>query len=159
MTTYPNDSHVLAKFFERRHFMLFSGSYDRTLDAKKRIIMPPKIRDDLGTRQIVLFADPDEECIRVYREEQWEDLAEKILYAEDGDSDADKQRDFFFYSEKCEIDSQSRFVLPAKYIEAAGIEKDIVILGLGRRVEIWAKERLEKVRENSKHKVKFKLPY
>lgn len=125
--------------------MQFNGCYERMLDAKKRIVMPPKIRDMIGGKEFVIFAKPDEECLRVYREEEWEEITQSLLFANDGVDRTALQRVFFLNSENCELDSQNRVVMPTRFIEKAGIIRDIVIIGMGKRVEIWSKERYDKM--------------
>lgn len=123
--------------------MFFNGCYERTIDPKNRIVMPPKLRDALGAKEFVIFTDPTENFIRLYRIEQWEEMTDKLLYADDGVDRTVLQRALYRYSENCELDSQSRFVLPPQFVERAGIVRDIVIIGLGKRIEIWAKDRYE----------------
>lgn len=123
--------------------MFFNGCYERTIDPKNRIVMPPKLRDAIGSKEFVVFTDPTEDFVRLYRLEEWEEMAEKLLYSDDGEDRTVLQRTLYRYSENCELDSQSRFVLPPRFVEKAGIERDIVIIGIGKRIEIWSKDRYE----------------
>lgn len=139
--------------------MQFNGCYERTLDAKKRIVMPPKIRDMIGSKEFVLFAKPDEDCLRVYRLEQWEEITQSLLFVNDGVDRTDLQRIFFLNSENCEIDSQNRVLMPSRFIEKAGIVRDIVIVGMGMRVEIWSKERYDAMINSISVPDKISLPF
>jgi MraZ protein len=102
--------------------------------------MPPKIRDMIGGKDFILFRMPKENCIRIYRPEEWEENTNK-LFVDDGVDRTELQRRVFLNSENCELDAQSRFVMPTRFIEKAGIKRDIIVIGIGKRAEIWAKEK------------------
>lgn len=140
-------------------YMQFNGYYDRTLDAKKRIVMPPKIRDMIGSKEFVVFAKPGEQFLRIYREEQWEEITNELLFVNDGVDRTKLQRTIFLNSENCEMDSQSRVVLPARFIEKAGIVRDIVIIGVGQRAEIWSKDRFNEMMNEDNEPVDFVVPF
>lgn len=137
----------------------FSGCYERTLDIKKRIVMPPKIRDVMGCKEFILFSDPKEEFLRIYREEDWDEVTDELLYANNGVDKTKLQRKVSLNYINCEMDAQNRVVLPGRFIDRAGIIRDIVILGVGKRVEIWSKERFEKMLEDDTEPVDIQLRY
>lgn len=139
--------------------MQFNGYYDRTLDAKKRIVMPPKIRDMIGSKEFVVFCKPGENFLRIYRQEQWEEITNELLFVNDGVERTKLQRTIFLNSENCEMDSQSRVLLPTRFIEKAGITRDIVIIGVGQRAEIWAKDRFDEMMSENSEPVDFVLPF
>lgn len=139
--------------------MQFNGAYERILDSKKRIIMPPKLREMWGEKELVLFSNPKDQYIRVYKVEDWEAIAEQNLFKNDGIDRSKEQRAFFLNSESCEMDAQGRFVLPNRFIERAGIERDIVITGLGKRIEIWAKERFDAEVNPDESDIGFTMPW
>ena len=150
----------MEEFYEKEAaFMQFNGYYDRTLDAKKRIVMPPKIRDMIGSKEFVVFAKPGEQFLRIYREEQWEEITNELLFVNDGVDRTKLQRTIFLNSENCEMDSQSRVVLPARFIEKAGIVRDIVIIGVGQRAEIWAKDRFDAMMREDDEPADFVVPF
>ena len=68
----------------------------------------------------------------------------KIAYVDDGVDRTDLQRHFSINSKVYDLDAQGRFVLPAKFVEAANLKKEIVTIGIGPRAEIWDKEEYEK---------------
>lgn len=140
--------------------MQFNGYYDRTLDAKKRIVMPPKIRDMLDSKDFVIFAKPNENFLRIYKVDEWEKITDELLFVNDGVDRTMLQRTIYRNSENCELDAQNRFVLPSRFIEKAGILRDIVILGVGKRVEIWSKERYAEMEiEEDKETIDFIMPF
>lgn len=123
--------------------MRFAGEYERTLDAKNRIVMPPKLKNCLEDGQFVLCCMPNENFIRVYKPSDWDELTDKHLFVDDGVDRTKLQRYVFHNSDNCELDAQNRFALLPKFIERAEIEREIVIIGVGKRAEIWSKKNYE----------------
>ena len=81
------------------------------------------------------------------------------MFVNDGVDRTDLQRIFFLNSENCEIDSQNRVLMPSRFIEKAGIVRDIVIIGMGMRVEIWSKERYDAMINSISVPDKISLPF
>lgn len=125
------------------YIVRFAGEYERTLDSKNRIVLPPKIRNCFEDNTFVICCFPTENFIRVYRVSDWEELTDKYLFVDDGVDRTDLQRYIFRNTEYCELDAQNRFGISSKFIERTGIERDIMIAGIGRRAEIWAKDKYQ----------------
>ncbi len=138
--------------------MQFNGYYDRTLDSKKRIVMPPKIRDMIGGKEFIIFRRPKENFLRIYRPDEWEKTTNELLFSNDGVDRTKLQRSVFLNCENCELDAQSRFVLPTRFIEKADITRDVVIVGVGHRAEIWAKEHFAEVYDDDDEELDIVLP-
>ena len=113
------------------------GQYRHTLDAKGRLFVPAKLRDELGAAFYVAKA-PDA-CLTVYPEDEWQ----KVLAHcnELPSSTARAMRVFFANVTKCEPDKQGRFLLPESFRAYAGIAQDVIFLGQAGRAEIWSAER------------------
>ena len=122
---------------------LFIGEYEHSLDAKGRVIMPVKLRDDIGEKFIVTKGLDG--CLFAYSLEEWHNFEEKLKNLPLTNKNA---RDFvrFFLSGavECEIDKQGRFLIPGNLREYATLEKEIIIIGVGTRIEIWNKEEWKK---------------
>lgn len=121
---------------------MFTGEYNHTVDAKGRLIVPAKFREQLGdTFMITKGLDG---CLFVYSQEAWANV-EKSFTSGNGEStkkDARKFMRFFFAGAcECEVDKQGRILIPTNLREYAGIDKDIVSVGVLNRVEIWSKDR------------------
>ena len=117
---------------------MFMGEYNHSVDAKGRLIVPSKFREQLGNEFVVTKGLDG--CLFVYSQEEWieESLREKPLTSKD----ARKFMRFFFAgAANCEVDKQGRILLPANLREYAGIDKEVVSVGVFSRVEIWSKER------------------
>jgi len=113
------------------------GQFTHSLDAKKRLFMPAKHREQLGETFIITRStDP---CLKVYSMEQWNKYTEKLeaLPSVDG-------RDIirFVYSNAIEVqpDAQGRVLISAELLAYAGITKSAVIAGCGYYAEIWSEE-------------------
>ncbi len=119
---------------------MFMGEYDHTIDAKGRVIIPSKFREELGNEFVVTKGL--EQCLFVYSQEEWQRIEANFREKPLTSKDARKFMRFFFAgAATCEVDKQGRVLLPANLREYAGIEKDVVSVGVLSRVEIWSRER------------------
>lgn len=119
---------------------MFMGEYNHTIDTKGRLIIPSKFRDQLGG-QFVVTKGLDG-CLFVYSNEEWQRIEEKFREIPLTTKDARKFSRFFFAgAADCEVDKQGRILIPSNLREYAGIDKDVVSVGVLSRVEIWSKER------------------
>ncbi|MCM8899873.1 MAG: transcriptional regulator MraZ [Clostridiales bacterium] len=119
---------------------MFIGEYQHTIDPKGRVIMPAKFREGLGEK-FVLTKGLDQ-CLFVYPNEEWGILEKKLRSLPLTNKDARAFIRFFFAGAcECELDKQGRILIPANLREYAGLEKDVVIIGVSTRVEIWSKDR------------------
>ena len=115
------------------------GTYYNSIDAKNRIIVPSKQRDDLGGR-CVLTKGLDT-CLYIYTMSDWELQLEKIEKLPESVPEIRAfKRSFFGNAVECELDKQGRIVVPATLVEYARIRKDLVTVGTGKKIEIWSKE-------------------
>lgn len=119
---------------------MFMGEYNHSIDAKGRLIVPSKFREQLGSEFVVTKGLDG--CLFVYSNEEWKHIEEKFREIPLTTKDARKFSRFFFAgAASCEVDKQGRILLPANLREYAGIEKEVVSVGVLSRVEIWSKER------------------
>lgn len=119
---------------------MFMGEYNHTVDTKGRLIVPSKFRDQLGDEFVVTKGLDG--CLFVYPQNEWENIEEKFRNVPLTTKDARKFARFFFAgAASCEVDKQGRILLPAVLREYAGIEKDVVSVGVFNRVEIWDKDK------------------
>ena len=116
------------------------GEYEHSLDVKGRLILPAKIREDIGDKFIVTKGLDG--CLFGFSQTEWVSFEEKLKTLPLTNKNA---RDFvrFFLSgaTECEIDKQGRFLIASNLREYASLEKDAVIIGVGTRIEIWNKEK------------------
>lgn len=118
---------------------MFMGEYSHTIDSKGRLIVPSKFREQLGD-EFVVTAGLDG-CLFAYANEEWKKFEEKLYALPISNPNARKFSRFFLANAcTCEVDKQGRILLPAKLRASAGLEKDVVLAGVGSRIEIWNKE-------------------
>ena len=119
---------------------MFMGEYNHTVDPKGRLIVPAKFREQLGDEFVVTKGLDG--CLFVYTKEEWHNIEEKFRNISMTSKDARKFSRFFFAgAAACELDKQGRIQLPPVLREYAGLTKDVVLVGVLSRVEIWDKER------------------
>lgn len=118
---------------------MFMGEYNHTIDAKGRLIVPSKFREQLGEEFVVTKGLDG--CLFVYENSEWKALEEKLHALPLTNANARKFSRFFLAgATTCEVDRQGRILLPAILREFAGIDKDAVLVGVSSRIEIWSKE-------------------
>ena len=125
--------------------MHFNGEYYHSIDANNRVIMPAKIKDALNGQGFTIYHKTNEKCLRLYVTSEWDEMVGKIAYVDDGVDRTELQWHFSINSKKYDLDAQGRFVLPQKLVDAVGLKKEIVTIGIGPRAEIWDKETYESV--------------
>ena len=126
------------KWRKERATGMFMGEYNHTVDAKGRLIMPSKFREQLGDL-FVVTAGLDG-CLYVYADEEWKAFEEKLYALPVSNPSARKFSRYFLASAcTCEVDKQGRILLPAKLREMAHLKKDVVLAGVGSHIEIWDK--------------------
>jgi MraZ protein len=120
--------------------ILFYGEYRHTLDTKGRLIVPSKFREGLGEKFIVTKGLDN--CLFVYSMEEWETLVNKIKLLPFTDKAVRAFSRFFFAgATEIEIDKQGRINIPPNLREYAELQKEVYVIGVSTRVELWNKER------------------
>ena len=113
------------------------GEFQHNIDTKGRVIMPAKFRDELGEKFVITKGL--DKCLFVFSAAEWEKLDQKL--SEQSLSKGRKIQRFFYGSmTECELDKQGRVLIPQSLRAYSEIEKDVVIVGLARRAEIWSKD-------------------
>ncbi|MBD8496756.1 MULTISPECIES: division/cell wall cluster transcriptional repressor MraZ [Paenibacillus] len=121
---------------------MFMGEYQHSIDDKGRLIIPAKLRDNLGTT-FVLTRGLDQ-CLFVYPMDQWKQLEHKLQALPLMKADARAFTRFFFSgASECEWDKQGRVNIPNHLREYAKLEKECMVIGVQNRVEVWSKEAWE----------------
>ena len=119
------------------------GEYEHSLDAKGRLIMPAKLRIDMGEKFIVTKGLDG--CLFAFSQNEWLNFETKLKAPPLSDKNARNFVRFFLSgATECEIDKQGRFLIPNNLRTAANLEKEAIIIGVGTRLEIWDKATWEK---------------
>ncbi|KPU44045.1 protein MraZ [Oxobacter pfennigii] len=127
---------------------MFIGEYQHTMDPKNRIFIPSKFRDDLGERFIITKGLDN--CLYAYTVEEWANLEEKLKNLPLSSKDARAFARFFFSgAADCVPDKQGRVIIPNNLIEYAQIDKEVVLIGVSTRFEIWSKEKWDEYNDSN----------
>ena len=121
--------------------MAFRGHFEHSLDAKNRLAVPARFRAAFSSGA-VLSKDP-ETCVAVWTPETHESIIERALGGLNPIG-ADYRRLSRFYqgnSFDIELDASGRVTLPPPLLAHSGIEKEVVVVGVGDHLEVWSKER------------------
>lgn len=114
--------------------MLLYGRFEHNIDAKGRIFIPVKLREKLGSTFIA--ATVLDHCVSLYSTEEWESLLEKLASGPMAQT-RKLMRKVTESAEDVTLDAQGRILLNKKLLAYAGLEKPALIIGAGRRAEIW----------------------
>lgn len=118
---------------------MFMGEYQHAVDGKGRMIVPAKFREGLGERFVVTRGMDN--CLFVYPLSEWNILEQKLKALPFTRSDARAFMRFFFSgAAECELDKQGRILIPNNLREHAKLLKDVVVIGVSNRVEVWSQE-------------------
>ena len=117
------------------------GSFEHTLDAKSRVFIPAKWREDLGETIILtlgVLESQSTRCLFGMSALQWQAFSEKLskLPVMDVGGQAVRRR-LYAMAAACELDKQGRILIPNNLRQIADLDKDATLIGVGDRIEIW----------------------
>ena len=122
-----------------------TGQYAHNIDAKGRLFIPARLREELGqTFHVTIGLD---HCLSIYSDENWNVLVEKIH--EMPYTKARGLRVLSANAVDCEPDAQGRILIPAKLREYAGLQKEVVVIGSFDRAEIWNAQLWQKMEDEA----------
>ncbi len=128
---------------ESGELIMFMGEYHHSIDEKNRLIIPAKLRIKLGEKFVITKGL--EKCLFIYPMEEWQKLISKF----NNISFTKKNsriftRLFISSATECEFDRQGRVLILKPHMDYASLNKDVIILGVNERLEIWDKDLYEK---------------
>jgi MraZ protein len=125
----------------------FTSEYESKLDAKGRLVLPSRIKAQLpeaGGNELVIRRG-FERCLILYPMVEFKKVFSKISgLSEFNEEYRTLQRNFFSGTFTVELDGNGRFLLPKNMLSYAQLEKDVVLVGMGNKVEIWNPSLYEK---------------
>ncbi len=126
----------------------FRGISSVNLDVKGRLSLPSKYRDGLNGQSLVVTIDTEDPCLQLYPMSRWSVIEEQLEKLPTFNTHARRiQRLLLGHATECELDSQFRILLPALLREHAQLEKKVMLVGQGKRFEIWSESTWMKVRK------------
>ena len=122
------------------------GEYKHSIDAKGRIILPADFREEL-TDNFVITKGLDN-CLFLYTAEEWDKLSTKLRQLPLAKAEARAFVRFFFAgARQAECDRQGRFLVPANLRAHAKLQRDVVLIGISNRIEVWSKAEWDRYNE------------
>lgn len=125
--------------------MLLTGTHERTLDDKKRLALPRKVRDTMQDPAVVFITPGPDKCLWLYTQNELEALAGRMdgVPATDGEGRVFR-RLYFAQTESVEIDKSGRLLIPERLVQFASLDKEVVLLGVRDHLELWDMKRWKK---------------
>ena len=123
--------------------MVFTGTFQRTLDGKLRVLLPKRMRADLSDSPLFLTPGTDH-CLEMHTDVSLNELAVKANKTSSGSRNLRSfSRLFYARAQQCDIDKQGRIRITSELAQIADLGKDIVFVGVGFHWEIWDQNRWE----------------
>lgn len=121
------------------------GEYMHSLDQRNRLAIPAKLRETLGDSFVICVAKNGDRCLFGYTNAGWKAIMDKLNEQAPSYNLTRSQRIMHMNADTVELDSKGRITLPLRFMQQVGIENEVMILGVGRRVEFWSKEEWERM--------------
>lgn len=120
---------------------MFSGMSNHSIDAKGRIVLPAKFREELG-ESFYLARGFGNECVQVLSKEQFNAISEKIQALPANKAMA---LQYVFTASAVEVtpNAQGRVIIPQTLRDFAGVEGEALVIGMNTRLEIWSKKKFD----------------
>ncbi len=130
---------------------MFMGEYEHALDEKGRLFVPAPLRSGLGGRFVVTRGF--DESLFFFPQGDWDALAERLQSLPLGRGDARSLARYLFSgAQVLEADGKGRILLPGHLRTHVGIEREAVWIGVGTRVELWAKDTWRRYSESARNR-------
>jgi MraZ protein len=122
--------------------MLLTGTHLRTLDQKKRLALPRKIREQLDDPATLFVTPGTDQCLWLYTDSGLRNLAEKLDQAPATDAEARVFRRLYFaQTEAVDLDRAGRILVPDRLAQFAGLQHEVVLIGVRDHLELWDSQR------------------
>ncbi|WP_033159793.1 division/cell wall cluster transcriptional repressor MraZ [Mycoplasmoides alvi] len=127
---------------------MFLGTYEHSLDSKNRISLPSRLRAKISSS--VVISKGFDGCLEVRTPEEFESYAQSLSKLSNTHKDSRLIiRQIFANSIDIELDASNRILIPVNLLKEANLKKDLVIIGVGKKMEIWDKNAYEKFKSES----------
>lgn len=122
--------------------MLLTGTYPRTLDDKKRLGLPRRLREQLGEPKTLFVTPGQDQCLWLYSQEALERMAERLDQSPAADAEVRVFRRLYFaQTEAVDVDRTGRILVPERLTEFAGLQHEVVLIGVRDHLELWDSRR------------------
>lgn len=118
--------------------MVFTGTYQRALDGKLRVLIPKRLRSELGTDAALYLTPGTDHCLELHTNQSLNELAVRTSQSSADSRDVRSfSRLFYARAQICDIDKQGRIRIPSELAQLANLENDVVFIGVGFHWELW----------------------
>src|SRR5262249_46778057 len=118
--------------------MLLTGTYPRTLDDKKRLALPKRLREQLGDPETLFITPGPDQCLWVYTHQGLDQVADRLDQAPATDAEARVFRRLYFaQTEAVDVDKSGRTLVPERLVQFAALQHDVVLIGVRDHLELW----------------------
>jgi MraZ protein len=122
----------------------FIGNFESRADAKGRIVLPSAFKKAVGQSELrfVVRKHLFEKCLEIFPYNHWEDLLEQLRKKL---NPYNRKHDFLIRSllrgaTELTLDGNGRFLIPRRIMEQIGAERDVILVGIDKKIEMWAKD-------------------
>lgn len=131
---------------------MFIGEYTYTIDNKRRVAIPSKFRESLGRRAVITRGLDN--CLVIYPIEEWKTVAEKMQSLPSSRTDARGfVRLMLSGAVDVALDKLGRVLVPDYLKEYAGLSKNVAVIGISNRIEVWDEEAWDKYKKSAEKEV------
>jgi MraZ protein len=123
---------------------MFNCRYDCKLDPKGRLVLPSKIKGAIpeANGSALMLQMAADKCLKLYPMVEFRKLESQVNALSDHNEETRRlKRSFFTRITEVELDSAGRFLIPKAFQEYAGLDKDVVLVGVGSKIEMWSADR------------------
>jgi len=132
---------------------MFYGEFEHSIDRKGRLIIPSKFREVFKEHYMEKFYVTRglDGCLFVFTEEEWKNQETKFKNMSFTKAES-RRFNRLYFSGACELecDKQGRILIPQYLKDYANVKKDVMIIGISNRIEIWAKDKWQEFYKNTK---------
>ena len=122
--------------------MLLTGTHQRTLDDKKRLGLPRKVREQLGEPDQLFVSPGPDQCLWLFTQAELEQLSAKLDQAPAADAEARVFRRLYYaQTEAVDVDRSGRILIPDRLAQFAALQREVVLIGVRDHVELWDAQR------------------
>lgn len=154
----PVSTHIVGKSGtnpQKEDYPMFRGRYHHQIDTKGRLSIPSRFREVLSSAydERVIITNFDQ-CLWAYPVAEWQELEKKVSALPQFTEEVKAfQRVFISAALESQIDKQGRILIPPSLRDYAGVQKDVVIVGMTKRFEIWARDRWDLIFSQAQEKL------
>ena len=120
---------------------MLMGEYHHDLDEKNRLIIPSKLREEMG--DLFVLTRGLDGCLFIYPKEEWDQIIEKYKELPNTRDARNFMRFFLAGATECSFDKQGRISISSPLMRYAELEKECVIIGVNDHLEVWCEDRWE----------------